>query len=582
MEWLNVPAPAPGRMWRSALAAVLAGACLCLPVSPALGQEPGDAAETQLSADEQAALIRSLLKRVEELERAQQQTTEPPQAASAAVPKADDGHDSDQLNAAAVTGRPAVRAGPLQPLFLNPLFAAGDPPLISEAAFVSRHATALYEADPPVPPAAPGSDSAVADMFADQDARLAALERQWQDLQRKQQTKTYPTITVNGVFQADAGWFHQDSASEAQFGQIQDGADFRRARLSAKGSVTEQTNYFFQMDFGFFGRPTFTDLWVEQTNVPLFGNVRIGQWKQPFSLEVVSSFRYTTFMERSQLFQAFTPFRHIGIGFYDWSDDLNHTWAASVFRSGQDQFGGSLSTDGGVGTAERATWLALWEDDGREYLHLGVGHFFNSPPRDTINFRTIPELYIGANANGAVGTSGQAVPGAADGTPFFIATGNLNVTEYNVVGSELLFVEGPFSLQSEVMVNMVNQAAGQPSAVLPGAYAQVGWFLTGEHRPYDRKAGAIDRVIPRHNLLHTNCRSGDGMGAWEVAGRWSYLDLNDETIAGGTMTDYTLGLNWYWNPYTKMVFNYIHSRPDSPILGDSTTDLFGVRAQVDF
>ncbi len=89
-------------------------------------------------------------------------------------------------------------------------------------------------------------------------------------------------------------------------------------------------NAFMQMDFGFFGRPTFTDLWVEQTNVPVLGNVRVGQWKQPFGLEVVSSFRYTTFMERSSLFQPFTPFRHLGIGFYDHSEDLDTTWQLPI------------------------------------------------------------------------------------------------------------------------------------------------------------------------------------------------------------------------------------------------------------
>ena len=453
------------------------------------------------------------------------------------------------------------------------LFAGGDAdPLLTESQVRSIIAEEVGQQET-------AADSDPVD--AVQDQHIADLDLAFRSFQDKTNKKTYPTVTVNGVFQADAGWIHQDTASETQFGQIQDGADFRRARLSAKGSVTEQTNYFFQMDFGFFGRPTFTDLWIEQTKVPFFGNVRIGQWKQPFSLEVVSSFRYTTFMERSVLFQPFTPFRHIGIGFYDHSDDLSTTWAASVFRSGQDQFGGSLSTDGGWGTAERLTWVPSWECHGKNYLHLGVGHFFNSPPADSINFRTIPEFFIGANGPGAVGTSGQAVPGGSNGTPFFVATGNLNVRYYNVLGSELLWVEGPFSFQSEAMVTLVNQNIGS-TAALPGAYAQAGYFLTGEHRPYDRKAGTIDRVIPKSNLTFAGTNCNPGLGAWEIAARYSYLDLNDSTIRGGTISDFTAGVNWYWNPYTKMVFNYVHSVPDSPVFPKSATDMFGVRAQIDF
>ncbi|MFO0979430.1 MAG: porin [Planctomycetaceae bacterium] len=455
----------------------------------------------------------------------------------------------------------------------SPLLTEGDVRNIVAEEVENRQHTAAHAS-----PASWSSEDPALD--AAQSQKISELDAAFKSLQEKMNKKTYPNVTVNGVFQADSGWIHQDSNSEKQYGQIQDGSDFRRARLSAKGSVTELTNYFFQMDFGFIGRPTVTDVWVEQTKVPFFGNVRIGQWKQPFSLEVVSSFRYTTFMERSVLFQPFTPFRHIAIGFYDYSEDLTNTWAASVFRTGQDQFGGTLSSDGGYGTAERLTWLPSWEDEGKEYLHLGIGHFFNAPPADTVNFRTIPEFFVGANGPGAVGTSGQAVPGGQNGTPFFVATGNIHVPYYNVLGSELLWVNGPLSVQSEAMVNFVSN--NNTTAVLPGAYAQVGYFLTGEHRPYDRKAGAIDRVIPKSNLTFAGNCCNPGLGAWEVAGRWSYLDLNDQAIRGGTIMDYTAGVNWYWNPYTKMVFNYVHSISDSPTFPESQTDLFGVRAQVDF
>lgn len=338
-------------------------------------------------------------------------------------------------------------------------------------------------------------------------------------------TATYPSVTINGVFQADAVFAHQDEVSRQMTGiRLRDGADFRRARLSAKGSVSETVNYFLQMDFGFFGRPTFTDVWVEQTGLPILGNVRIGQWKQPFSLEVVSSFRYTTFMERSVLFQPFTPFRHLGAGFYDNSDDLRNTWAASVFRTGQDHFGGSISAAGGWGSAERATWLPYWDDasDGRSYLHLGLGHYFSIPPDHLVNFRTIPEMYVGENAPGVVGTSGQPAPGAFNGTPFFVRSGVLNVNCFNVIGTEFLGVYGPLSLQSEVMVNMADQRNGQ-TATFAGGYAQVGYFLTGEHRPYDRKAGAIDRVKPIENFFRVPTDEGiaHGSGAWEVAFRVS-------------------------------------------------------------
>ncbi len=404
-----------------------------------------------------------------------------------------------------------------------------------------------------------------------------------------------PSVQVNGVFQADAGFFQQDANNIATVGNAVDGADFRRARLSAKGAVTETVEYFFQMDFAFFGRPTFTDVWVEQKELPILGNWRIGQWKQPFNLETVSSFRYTTFMERSLLFQTFVPFRHIGTGFYDYDhENLNYTWAVSGFRTGQDQFGNSASNAGGWGTAERITFLPWYDEDsgGRGYLHLGAAHYFSVPPNHTNNFRTIPELFIG-QSDSVSNPNQQPVPGNHTGTPFWIQTGSLSIDQFNVVGLEALYVHGAFSWQTEPMVNFVNLTNGN-NVQLPGAYTQVGWFLTGEHRPYDRKQGAIDRVMPFENFFSVGTDGGrcTGWGAWEVAARYSFLDFTQvngivPTAAGtpangGTLQDITLGLNWYWNPYTKVVFNTVHSFLDNPATGSSQSTGFATRAQIDF
>lgn len=419
------------------------------------------------------------------------------------------------------------------------------------------------------------------------EERVKQLEKQLAAPPKPAPT-TFPNVKVNGVFQLDGGLFDQDTASRAAYGNIQNGADFRRARLAASGNVSEQISYFFQMDFGFPGRPTFTDVWLQANEVPVFGNIRIGQWKQPFSLEVVSSFRYTTFMERSVIFQPFTPFRHIGIGFFDWSEDLNTTWAASLIRTGQDQYGGSISDDGGNGVVGRMTHLLHWDDasDGRSYLHVGGAYYLNAPPNDSARFRSIPEFFVGEQVGVTpAGTSGQPIPGNINGTPFFADTGPLAAELVNTLGAELLWVQGPLSVQSEAVVAVVDRSGALSTLALPGGYCQVGYFLTGEHRPYDRKAGAIDRVKPFEDFFWVRTCDGQnayGMGAWEIAGRISYLDLNDDAVRGGQMTDLTLGVNWFWNPYTKLVANYIHSFTDNATFGDTNTDIYALRAQIDF
>jgi phosphate-selective porin OprO and OprP len=416
------------------------------------------------------------------------------------------------------------------------------------------------------------------------DERLQKLEKELVEI--KKAKSKLPSITVNGAFQADGVLVGQSDLSREVFGSIQNGGDFRRARLSAKGDVADNMSYFFQMDFGFFGRPSFTDVWVDLKTLPILGTFRVGQWKQPFGLEVVSSYRYTTMMERSSTFQAFTPFRHIGFGFYDHAEDLSSTWALSYFRTGQDQFGGSISTSGGNGLAGRYTRLFQFDgEDDPTYNHWGFGYFLNSPPRHIARFRSIPEIFVGEFAPGAIGTVGQAVPGALNGVPFFVDTGALtDVSLVNTFGVENLKVVGPLSMQSEAMVALVDQSASNDS-VFWGSYTQLGWFITGEHRPYDRINGAIDRVKPRCDFG----RDG-GIGAWELTCRLSYIDLNNQTILGGEMLNLTTGCNWYINPYCKWVFNYIHSWTDSrdftsPIIpGQFTaqTNFWGIRCQVDF
>lgn len=413
------------------------------------------------------------------------------------------------------------------------------------------------------------------------DHRMLSIQAEWQDFKAEQAKVKYPIVAINGVFQADIGFFDQSANNRATFGDIQDGADFRRFRLAAKGAVIENVNYFMQVDFGFFGRPTFTDVWLEVTHVPVLGFIKVGQWKQPYSLETVSSFRFQTFMERSVLFQAFEPFRHIGIGTYNYAEDEMTTWAASIFKTGNDQFGDDIGDNGGISVAGRMThlpWYQQGDDGSLHYLHVGGSLWHGNPGNDLFRYSTIPEFFIGAFGSGPLGTSKVGVPTVSNGTPPFVDTGTFATNNFTHFGGEVLWVQGPVSIQSEASLAIVNPV-GLAQMHYKGAYTQVSYFLTGESRPYDKKAGAVDRLKPLDNF---RTDTGCGWGAWELAGRWSYIDLNDGDINGGRLTDWTAGLNWYLNPYTKIQFNYIKSFVANPTFGHSNASIFGARAQIDF
>jgi phosphate-selective porin OprO/OprP len=69
--------------------------------------------------------------------------------------------------------------------------------------------------------------------------------------------------------------------------------------------------------------------------------------------------------------------------------------------------------------------------------------------------------------------------------------------------------------------------------------------------------------------------NGGGWGAWEIAGRFSTIDLNDRLaiangVAGGRQTIYTLALNWYVNGNVRFMVDYLH--------GDITKQLSAINA----
>jgi phosphate-selective porin OprO/OprP len=88
--------------------------------------------------------------------------------------------------------------------------------------------------------------------------------------------------------------------------------------------------------------------------------------------------------------------------------------------------------------------------------------------------------------------------------------------------------------------------------------------------------------VPRRPLAWT--RSGfTGWGAWQLAARYSYLDLNSKNVRGGEIHDMTLGVNWFLNPNMKVQWNYSLAYRAAP--GDAPSGLihaFGTRVAIDF
>lgn len=440
---------------------------------------------------------------------------------------------------------------------------------------------AWAQLQPPVP-----RDGSVLSDQTSVDARLAELQAQIDELRVANSAPAipyvppapaaekpkYPTVRVTGFFQADAAWFDQTPANVAAVGDAPDGADFRRARLAATGQAWDNVGYYLEMDFAFPGRPSFMDVWLEVQDVCDTGsNVRVGQYRQPFGFTAMTSVRELTFLERPLPF-AFLPFRQIGAMSYGTYLEEMGTYAVSVMRYPVDPYGGTVGDNGGFGLSTRETVLLIDDDANTGILHLGGGYSYLDPASDQVQYRQTPEIFVSET-----GAAPITPPGLTQ-IPFFVDTGILDVQDVQLFNAELAGSYGSFHATAEAFFVTAGRSGAQTNLDFSGAYVESGYFLTGEHREYNKKAGVFGRVKP----LCPMSLDGNGWGAFEVAGRLSTIDVTDDDVDGGRLTDVTAGLNWYLNQYTKFQVNYIHGFLDSPVNGDSQVSVYAMRAQLDF
>jgi len=360
-------------------------------------------------------------------------------------------------------------------------------------------------------------------------------------------------LKFGGRIMNDWAFFSEDSDLKAAFGNIEDGTEFRRARLYISGDIYERVMFKAQYDFAG-GDADFKDMYIGFKKLPGVGNLKIGHVKEPFGLEELTSSKYITFMERS-LTSPFTPGRNTGLLLYNHALDQRLTWAAGVFQDA-DGFGDGTA-DGNFSVTGRVTGLPWYKDKGEKLLHLGLS-LSHRDIDETVRFRERPEAHLSSVR--------------------FVDTASFAADEEFRLGAEAAVVRGPFSAQAEYMQSSVD-ADGTSDKDFAAYYVMGSYFLTGEHRAYKPSAGAFSRVKPKRNFTFGG--ENRGWGAWELGLRYSSIDLDDGTIEGGEQEDITLGLNWHLNPNVRIMWNYIHADVDHALY-DGDADILQTRFQVDF
>jgi phosphate-selective porin OprO/OprP len=480
--------------------------------------------------------------------------------------------------------------------FATPAFAQDAPAeeLVEETPDGDSEIDTLVDEGAPAPVAPPPpSGDPVLDRLNALDARIKQLEARNQELEQQAElnegrletvearaakavqftwgpTLAEPTgaftFKPRGVIEADAAAFVERKGGY----DFNNGTAFRRARIGFEGTAFKWFNYRIEADFA--GNVVnLTDAYLQYTKIPKTV-LTIGQHKAPFGLESNNSDNYNMFLERGMFTNAFGNAgaeRRIGVSAaYAPKETINLAFGLfgdneSIGRSSVAPI--TNTPDESWGFNGRATWEPIF--DTGKIVHLGVSGYYRTALKsgdteDAVRFSDRPNVRVD---NGNIADSG-VIP---------------NAKSLAYAGLEAAAVFGPLTVAGEAGRVWVNRNAGFSDKHFTGFYGYASYFLTGETRPF--RGGNFDRVRPFKEL------GKDGLGAFELAVRYDSIDLENTPVqarAGNEASSITAGLNWYFNPFAKLMINWVRfsgeNTPLDPVGTKTRGDAFATRLHLDF
>jgi phosphate-selective porin OprO/OprP len=350
-------------------------------------------------------------------------------------------------------------------------------------------------------------------------------------------------ITFEGLLQADGYWYQDDIQSLAGNGaSFSDGKDtdfdMRRAELVFKGKGPGMWNWV----AGYDARANkFLDVNV-QYKFDGFTFLRVGQYKQPNSLEELSSTKSNDFISKAMTTNLQGVARRVGVAAGTGADNWSITGSAFTRELSR-----NLANGNGYGV--RGTWAPILEPG--NYLHLGLS-LVDFEARDAGSALGSTPVFDGDNR-----ARFRVRPDADRTAAFLVDSGQFTDAErIRTMGAELAWVHGPFKLQSEYMRTNVGRD-DHDDYDFDSWYVSGVWNLTGETWTY--KDGVVVTGLP----------SEPTKGLWQIAARYDHVDLNDGSVnfapttpvvsgvMGGKESNWTVGVNWYWRSNFKFALNYV-------------------------
>jgi phosphate-selective porin OprO/OprP len=351
--------------------------------------------------------------------------------------------------------------------------------------------------------------------------------------------KSYPTYKLGGQVVADTAFFTKDNDTQSD-------QEIRRARLYLKGALTKKLSY--ELEYSFTGGGSWKDLYLKYT-ISNLSSLTVGNIKEPFGLEALTSSKYNTFMERA-LPDSFISDRKLGMLMqYGFSKKKCYVWRISggvftqpleEFKTGEDEYT----------FAARTTYLALLGK--KHLLHMGFSGAYTNYNDQKIKLSTRPEAHLSEIK--------------------YLKTKFKHTDNMKRYGLEGFYQNRAFSLQGEYITTRMETQ--KESYNLFGWYLQMGYFLTDDSRRYKTKEGVFGRMQPKHPVTK------GGYGAVEIASRISMLDFTEKDD-NAEMKSYMIGVNWYLTSQLRLMLDI--SKTDIENIAQSENpEIVQMRVQYDF
>ena len=372
-------------------------------------------------------------------------------------------------------------------------------------------------------------------------------------------------IKIGGRLMWDTFWGTQGSNDfgGTKLAAAGNGSFFRRVRLYIGGTVYTRTIFAVQVEFAG-GIAEFRNVYLGLTKLwGSGGTLRFGHLKEYFSLYVMTSSRFIQMMERPMPVSTFAPGYNSGVGLH--SDFANkRLYAGAFWGYGESGLQGQFMGNGGGVFTLRFAGLVFHDKDHKTLLHLGASGSYRNYSTNMTQFRTRPDV---------------------GGVERVVDTGLFPAESGVLWDFEFLFIWRSVDLIAEVLGAETTGPGAAEDHSFWGWYVELGWWITGESKAYSTKTFALTRTLPKRNF-----RDGQGgWGAWQLVVRYDFIDLNDKSVSGGETSAISAGLNWHWNPNTRILFNLIYADVKSygqagPAPAGSSGELiiFAMRVQFDF